>query len=338
MRKHDVRKWLHAVLDLLPVLIIPIFALAVRSDNNFQPISITTGEEVTRTYNFNQLVKNGLPTDDYDAPYWSYESEFGYASEDGVPDNYFSWGCEEYDEAWYESTAYAELGGECISGHQYLLKYDISLSISGSSNRGLVVGVRNENDSDANYINVYNNWVTHYDTFVFSSDRSYDWTNVYFLYEPDGEYYFQFYVRNLQLFDLTQMYGFGYEPSITTFKNRWTQSYYDYTLSSSITDVISDTTVTYNDTDVGSQMVYILYNATDKYFNFNSVGAFNNIYNWFSVNLFNGNVPLAFPIVYNIILYEFIMDIIFLTYAVFMFLIDFCEHLLDRAFTKSKGD
>ena len=27
MRKHDVRKWIHAVLDMLPLFIIPIFAI-----------------------------------------------------------------------------------------------------------------------------------------------------------------------------------------------------------------------------------------------------------------------------------------------------------------------
>ena len=27
MRKHDVRKWLHAILDLLPVLLIPVFMI-----------------------------------------------------------------------------------------------------------------------------------------------------------------------------------------------------------------------------------------------------------------------------------------------------------------------
>ena len=27
MRKHDVRKWLHAVLDLLPVILIPVFMI-----------------------------------------------------------------------------------------------------------------------------------------------------------------------------------------------------------------------------------------------------------------------------------------------------------------------
>ena len=85
-----------------------------------------------------------------------------------------------------------------------------------------------------------------------------------------------------------------------------------------------------------SQFMYVTYNACDKYFNMNKVFNLSNIWQWVNNTLFGGQAPISAFIVYNVIAYEFIMDIIFLVYTVFMFIIDFAESCLDNAFYKSK--
>ena len=71
-------------------------------------------------------------------------------------------------------------------------------------------------------------------------------------------------------------------------------------------------------------------NATNKYFNFDNVFTFGDIWQWFNINMFGGNAPQIAHAVYEIIVYELIMDIIFLSYAVFMFIIDFATDTLER--------
>lgn len=96
-------------------------------------------------------------------------------------------------------------------------------------------------------------------------------------------------------------------------------------------------TVTYDDTDIGAQVTYSLYNTVDNYFNLNKVFNFGEIKDYFDKNIFEGNMPLAVEVVWDIIVYEFVMDLLFLIYALFMFFIDACEHLIDSCFTRSKG-
>ena len=111
--------------------------------------------------------------------------------------------------------------------------------------------------------------------------------------------------------------------------------YYDYTTSKKV--LVQNGTETLNNTDIGSQFVYALYTPIHDYFNLTQVGVFGDLYNWLQLNMFNGTAPISIFIVYHVILYEFIMDLIFLIYCVFMFVIDFTERLLDSLFDKSFG-
>ena len=137
------------------------------------------------------------------------------------------------------------------------------------------------------------------------------------------------------VYDLTQMFGAGNEPTIAEFNALFPNSYYEYTESQEMY-IENAYTTTYDDTDIMSQFMYVTYNACDKYFNMNKVFNLGNIWNWVQNTLFNGSAPLSAFIVYNVIAYEFIMDIIFLIYMVFMFLMDFAESCIDNAFYKSK--
>lgn len=95
--------------------------------------------------------------------------------------------------------------------------------------------------------------------------------------------------------------------------------------------------VTYDDTDIGSQFVYSLYDTVDNYFNLNKIFNFGEIKDYFDKNIFDGNMPIAVEVVWDIVLYEFVMDLIFLIYALFMFFIDACSHLIDGCFHRSRG-
>lgn len=68
----------------------------------------------------------------------------------------------------------------------------------------------------------------------------------------------------------------------------------------------------------------------DNYFNFDNVFTFGDIWQWFNTNMFVGNASPIAHAVYEIIVYEFIIDIMFLSYSVFMFIIDFTTDTLER--------
>ena len=44
MRKHSARKWLHFVLDLLPILVLPIFAIYEINHDQNTPIEVDISE------------------------------------------------------------------------------------------------------------------------------------------------------------------------------------------------------------------------------------------------------------------------------------------------------
>lgn len=94
--------------------------------------------------------------------------------------------------------------------------------------------------------------------------------------------------------------------------------------------------IVYNDTDIMSQSFYCLYNAVDKYFNMGNVFGMNNLYTWFETNIFGGTASPSIYIVWNIVLYEFIMDLLFLLYGLFMFFIDLCKRLMEKPLNSIK--
>ena len=56
MRKTDVRKWIHAVLDMLPLIVIPVF-MVYSHRHTIDNYSLQVEE--TKVVEFNQLVTNG---------------------------------------------------------------------------------------------------------------------------------------------------------------------------------------------------------------------------------------------------------------------------------------
>lgn len=93
----------------------------------------------------------------------------------------------------------------------------------------------------------------------------------------------------------------------------------------------------FNDTDIMSQFTYSLYNAVTKYFNMDEVINLGAVHTWITDNVFNGNMPMGVTIVWHLICYQFVVDLIFLIYGLFMFIIDFADKCMTSFYDKSFG-
>lgn len=316
MRKHDVRKWIHAVLDMLPLFIIPIFAIYMRNENSTRDISIDY--DFNKIVNFNQLVHNG---NFENTDYWVAQGvTFSVTNNTGIVRSTSSSG------ALFSNPV------SVVEGHKYLKSgwFKLSSVPNGSVWFRLFLGSTNSYDDtflDSNNLNWQ--YIQTISTATGDFDASY-----LGLRDNSTSDFVDIYLRDFYLIDLTQMFGSGKEPSIEEFNAWYPNDYYAYNTGTK--QLLNNySTETYNNTDIGSQMMYSLYTPVKEYFNLNNVANFGSIYDWLQLNFFNGTAPMSVFIVWNIILYEFIMDILFLIYAVFMFIIDFVECLIDKAFGKS---
>lgn len=313
MRKHCIRKWIHAICDLLPLLVIPIFAIYSHR-HTIDNYSVTK-EEPFEVSAF-QYFYNGLPydLDGYEEDEGSLYLQNGYIFCDNVLSDNFS-----FDYFLNDISSFH-------AGDIFYFTFNVAPTYDDYDDFDQEFFVYFGFSSDTLTFNLHKSSDLYFDSFV--STDFYNDKDINIGCGTRSRIGFKYF----QLFNLTEIFGSGNEPTADVFNSYLVQNYYDYgnnTLS------FGTHSVTYNDTDIGSQMIYTLYNTCDKYFNFNHVGVFNDLYGWFETNLFNGNVPLSFTIVWNVILFEFVMDLIFLTYMVFMFVIDFTEHLIDGFFDKA---
>ena len=102
-------------------------------------------------------------------------------------------------------------------------------------------------------------------------------------------------------------------------------------------NVIESVDVQDTSSDIMSVFMDDFNNAVDKYFNMGNVFNMNDVYLWFNTNIFNGHAPVIMSTIWNIVLYEFLMDLIFLLYSLFMFFIDCCTNLIDRFHSQCSG-
>lgn len=305
MRKHDVRKWIHAVLDMLPLFIIPIFAIYMHRHNVTNYEVETSGYEITEKFTTNEVSS----IDDLVVGNIYHFDYISFSFVDNAPFG-------EFDVSLYSiGSFYSNHGYSSVFIDNYL---DFDDYDSNSNNFvGIYYYYFSDEDYGVNYTYIGNENINLIGAYSLEYDADFIYfENVDLTFESD--YFIDYYEYFLTHIDLNSQY-FSL-PSISSFQS------YDYQYNEGLT---------YNDTDIGSQFIYALYLPIEKYFNFNNVATFNNMYQWLTTNFFNGQVPLVVPIVWNIILYEFIMDVLFLIYALFMFIIDFVECLIDKAFGKS---
>lgn len=103
-----------------------------------------------------------------------------------------------------------------------------------------------------------------------------------------------------------------------------------------IVESVYNDELTYNDTDIGSQFIYQMYNVTDKYFNFTNMFNLASVRDWLVLNMFGGNAPLTINIVWNILVYEIFIDLILLMYCILTFVVEVATNMLD-SFTRRNG-
>ena len=303
MRKHDPRKWLHAVLDLLPVIIIPVFMIySHRHTIDNYEIEVSQNEVVDFNQRFNydgDYINNSFYTSKNNGSFiWE---DFTIPSTNRVLFDYYPF---QLNHVYYVKNLLTEvissgpLPRVYYNGSYHTLSYNSDL----------------------------------YFNFIFTAN------DTRFTFGFGSNYNGQSFSNHsiINFYDLTQMFGAGNEPTIEQFNEWYSNEYYDYTLSRK--ELLKDvSTTTYNNTDIGSQLVYAIYTPVHDYMNFNNVFNFGAIYDWLQLNIFSGNAPVSVFIVWNIFLYEFLMDLIFLLYALFMFFVDFCTNLIDRFHTKCSG-
>lgn len=264
MRRHDARKWLHAILDLLPVILIPVFMIYSHRHDVAQDFEVVTQE-----------------------PNYYETNEVTSASDIVVGNIYY-----------YTNSFTSDYNGNSLD----LFSLDVNLF----------------KDQFPTFVN---DTITRVNMYLRSDGRL-------FLYVVANE-------TNTVNIDST---AFNFIP-IQIYNTNLIENYMiDYIESSNYQYVKSyQDVVTTIPKDVMSSFVDRFNNTVNTYFNMGNVFGLNGVYEWFNTNVFGGNAPTIIYSVWNIALYELLMDLLMLLYALFMWFIDFCQDLIDRCFTTSKG-
>ena len=130
------------------------------------------------------------------------------------------------------------------------------------------------------------------------------------------------------IFDITQMFGAGNEPTKPQFA-QWYSGYYDFVDSRN--QLLQVGTIIYDDTDIMSQATYQLYNAFEKYFNLRNVFNLNSLYIWFCMTFFNGACPVVFTIIFNLFIYWLFVSLLWLLFDFFMYIPLVIHNGIDKA-------
>ena len=270
---------------MFPLFLFPIFALAVRSDNNFTPIEVQ--QEKVEVVNFNQY---RVYSNDY------YYNGLHFTSSG----NFFTLNGTISSSANFPM--YIINSTQIISSHYYYLSSDYDLNIS-------------YNDGTIHYVNqpVILNGVS------FSVYK-------YFSNQLDEVINFTSFVN---VFDLTLMFGVGNEPTIEAFDTWYPVVAYDNVVEKQLlhTGVFE----TFNDIDVGSQMVYVAYKVVDNYFNYDNVFNFGSLYSWLELSFFNGTAPMGFFVFWHLLIYWLLTSLLWLLFDVLMYVPMLIHRWLDKA-------
>ena len=306
--------WLYFIVMMIPIMVFPIFALAVRSDNNFQPISVNAN--VNNFVHVEQLIETA-PIND-----WESSDNHYMDMRDG-----------EYYLSAYENSdgvCYFDYNLDVIDAHKYLCKFDYFTIGSFADSIQFVLEYTDESENILEFDFVVPNSSTSvtYEVIQEYSGTSFTTDDVGFYLWSDAVGGGSITFDNLQLFDLTSMYGIGNEPSVSQFNNDFPNDY--YAIDSNAT-IISSTVVTYNDTDVGSQMVYVGYRVVDNYFNYDKVFNFGSLYYWLEINFFSGSAPLGFFIFWHLLIYWLLTSLLWLLFDVLMYVPQLIHRWLDKA-------
>ena len=302
MRKNTARHWLHATLDLLPVILIPLFM--IYSHRHDLSTDITIQQDVYK--DFYQYVKNGKPNNLNDI-----RIDDGTMS---IIDNYLV-----IDNEANYTYLYFDIGNDTINENDIL--YLTFNAYNSDSNLQLGVFWDDYDDFYEEITititpNVYSLYKqnTQVDNYLYPINFQYEATDL-------------FYIKDVQLFNLTQIFGSGNEPTKEVFESYLTQDYYDF---GSNQVKVGTTDVQAKNNDIMSVFMDSFNTSINKYFNMGNVFNMTSVYNWFNANIFGGTAPVVIYSVWNIVLYEFVMDLLFLLYGLFMWFVDMCKRLIEK--------
>ena len=304
--------WLYCAVMFLPLFCLPIYALAVRSDNNYNPITLDVNEY--KLVDFNQLNLDGTFQDGFDYYYKGGNVDYTFI------DNYINLiplDSNTIGNRWIKQ----KYNTNFVDGHKYFYNFNYTYPSS----------------------NPYFTYFRFYNTLnqlIYSKQipPSSTITNFFDIYENnyDGNMSFQFVfdgvsplmLSDIYFVDLTQAFGVGNEPSKEEFKSLYSSAYYDYTLSKY--ELLDLGTQTLTDTDFGSQTIYTLYKEVDDYFNYDNVLNIGELYEWCNINLFNGNSTLGFFIFFHLLEYWLLTSLLWLIFDILMYVPQLCHRWLDK--------
>lgn len=273
MRKHDVRKWLHAILDLLPVILIPIFMIYSHRHD------VTENVQVNYKYQSNEL--NTI--DDL------VEGNIYFC------DDLF---LESYNDTSFQITLY-KFSSTNLNDFS---TDDYDFSDFNSSSCNLLI----------NYNRGYIDW------FLLNIGESY---LAYSMSSIDDFHFYDviFCVNSGLSGFIEYCHSYGYSSSEIL--------YTDYNVIESV-DV--------DNTNVMDSFMNKFNNTIDTHFNMGNVFNLTGVYDWFNNNIFNGNAPQIIYSVWNIALYELVMNLLFLLYGLFMWFIDMIQKLMEKPLNSVK--
>lgn len=316
MRKHDVRKWLHAILDLVPVILIPVFM--VYSHRH----SLTEQTTVDVQY--------------------KYQSNEVNSVDDLVVGNSYL-----FDFMYLSSTYNGDISGLNYNGVIFDFVPNFYYIDSNNDYHNEVIKV---SDVDLCLVsttafsstlrNTGNNLIKE---FLIASSYNHDGLES----TPRPVFMLGWYNIRSNSNEIYEQYRYSSysNPVFIRFKCVVTIESNSLYLSDDIISCLSVVpdylntidSVDVNDTSSSIMNVFLdnFNNSINKYFNFTNVFNFGDIYNFLNTNLFGGNAPTIMFSIYNILVYEFLIDMLFIIYGVFMFIIDFINRMMDEAFNRS---
>lgn len=291
--------WLYASIMFLPLLVIPIFAIYSQRhviDNNSVTIVHETIDEVeyeSFQYCFYQDVE-------------MYDSDYLLEC---FTDSFISFELNrDYN---YPFNVEAGLYYDFIAEHKYAIIFDESLE-------GFNIFFDDMFGNSAPY------GITESGIYVA------EFTDTYYPLYVGGRYAGSF-ATHCNMFDLTDTFGVGNEPTLDEFLELMEEPYYEYgNVTFYVTDSVTES-ITYGDTDIGSQFIYQMYNVTDKYFNIKNWMNLNPLYDWFISNIFNGSNSLVLPVIFNLITYWLVISFLWLIFDILMYVPSMIHKMLDKA-------
>ena len=296
MRKHSVRKFIHAVLDCLPLIVIPIFAIY---SQNHEINDNTLQVQENLKVDFNQL----------------YKSVTVSSTTLGITRTPINGNGVNLNGTLSQDNAYINVSSQQINiyaGHKYAFTGATAWKQINANNM-----IHIQYSGSLAYINTDGVYTASVDSNPY----------IYVLANSNGQTYdYDFY---FSLFDLTQMFGSGNEPTYNEFITYFPNSYYEYTESQEMY-IENAYTTTYDDTDIMSQFMYQEYNFMDKYLGIYKYQPFAGIYSWIQNTFFNANAPLVFTIFYQWFAYWLFVSLCWLVFDVLIYVPMVAHRWLDK--------